>query len=36
METHFQAALASCMACHHLVSNALGRDFGAIMAFDAN
>jgi hypothetical protein len=36
METYFQNASASCMACHHIVSNALGRDFVAIMAVDAN
>ena len=36
METYYQSAPASCMACHHTVSNALGRDFVAFMAFDAN
>ncbi len=36
METYFQTTPASCMACHHVVSNALGRDFVAIMELDAN
>jgi hypothetical protein len=36
METYFQTAPASCMACHHVVSNSLGRDFVAIMELDAN
>lgn len=35
METFAQAPPASCMACHHVVSNALGRDFGAVMESDA-
>lgn len=35
METYRQTTSASCMACHHLVSNALGRDFVAFMALDA-
>lgn len=30
METYVQDAPASCMACHHVVSNALGRDFVSI------
>ena len=36
METYFQTTPASCMACHHVVSNSLGRDFVAIMELDAN
>lgn len=36
METYLQDASSSCMACHHVVSNAYGRDFVAFMAFDAN
>ncbi len=35
METYAQDSPASCMACHHAVSNALGRDFVAILP-DAN
>ena len=31
METYAQDAPASCMSCHHAVSNALGRDFVAIL-----
>jgi hypothetical protein len=30
-ETYAQDAPASCMSCHHAVSNALGRDFVAIL-----
>ena len=30
METYAQDAPASCMSCHHVVSNALGRDFVGI------
>jgi Cu/Ag efflux protein CusF len=33
METYAQSAPSSCMACHHVVSNALGRDFVAITEF---
>jgi hypothetical protein len=33
METYFQDV--SCMACHHAVANALGRDFVAFIAQDA-
>ncbi len=36
METDYQAAPASCMACHQAVSNALGRDFVAVIGVDAN
>lgn len=36
METYLQDQSSSCMACHHFVSNAYGRDFVAFMAFDAN
>ena len=36
METYYQSAPASCMACHHIVSNALGRDFVAFMALEAS
>jgi hypothetical protein len=36
METYRQDASSSCMACHHVVSNAHGRDFVAFMAFDAS
>ena len=35
METYAQDSPASCMACHHAVSNAFGRDFVAILP-DAN
>jgi len=35
METYRQTTSSNCMACHHLVSNALGRDFVAFMALDA-
>jgi hypothetical protein len=35
METYAQDSPASCMACHHAVSNTLGRDFVAILS-DAN
>lgn len=31
METYAQDSPSSCMACHHAVSNALGRDFVAIL-----
>ena len=31
METYAQDAPSSCMSCHHAVSNALGRDFVAIL-----
>ena len=31
METYVQDAPASCMSCHHAVSNALGRDFVAFL-----
>jgi Cu/Ag efflux protein CusF len=33
METYAQGAPSSCMACHHVVSNDLGRDFVAISEF---
>jgi hypothetical protein len=36
METYLQEPSSSCMACHHLVANAHGRDFVAFMATDAN
>jgi hypothetical protein len=36
METYAQSAPASCMACHHVVANARGRDFSAVMEGDAN
>ena len=32
METYFQDLPSSCMACHHAVSNARGRDFVGILA----
>ena len=35
METYFQESAVSCMACHHAVANALGRDFVAFVARDA-
>jgi hypothetical protein len=35
METYYQAPAGACMACHHAVSNALGRDFVAFIANDA-
>jgi hypothetical protein len=35
METYSQDSPASCMACHHAVSNAFGRDFVGILT-DAN
>lgn len=34
METFAQDAPSSCMSCHHVVSNALGRDFVAIAELD--
>jgi hypothetical protein len=34
METYFQTT-TNCMACHHLLSNALGHDFVAFIANDA-
>ena len=36
METYLQAPSSSCMACHHSVSNAYGRDFVAFMTVKAN
>lgn len=36
METYFQDPPASCMACHHAVSNTFGRDFVAFVAHDAD
>jgi hypothetical protein len=36
METYQQKNGASCMECHQEISNALGRDFVAFMAFDAS
>jgi hypothetical protein len=36
METYQQAPTSSCMACHHLISNAQGHDFVAFIQGDAN
>ncbi len=36
METYLQDPVSSCMACHHVMSNARGRDFVAFIDTDAN
>ena len=36
METYLQDPASSCMACHHVMSNARGRDFVAFIDADAN
>ena len=36
METYLQDPTSSCMACHHVMSNAHGRDFVAFIDTDAN
>ena len=36
METYLQDRSYSCMACHHALSNAIGRDFVTFMELDAN
>ena len=36
METYLQDPSTSCMACHHVTSNAQGRDFVAFIDTDAN